>query len=457
MPTIEKRGSGYRITVSAGYDMQGKQIKKRMTWTPLPGMTEKQIQKELERQKVLFEEKVRTGKVGDGNIKFQDFAEQWFTDYAETHLRNLTLKRYRQLTKRVYKELGHMRTDHIQPQHLIKFYNFLGQEDTETDCKRTAKTDIKAILSAQNITYNKLAEMGGIGLRTVKAAVKGESVSDNTANAISKALQIPKSELFKATTTENKKLAAKTIKQYHIFISSVMERAVKWGIITDNPCRRVDPPKVTQKEIECLTDEQAIIFLEKLQEESLENQVIFNILLLTGMRRGELMGLEWSDIDFTNNTITIRRTSQYTPEKGIYTDTTKTEKSKRMIAIPLQLTQLLKDYSLYQMKMQQDIGDKWVYSDRLLTKWNGEPMHPNTPYSVLQKLLVKYDLPKVSLHSLRHTNATIMINNGADIRTVSGRLGHSQTSTTLNIYAHALQTADANAAESISNVLLKKA
>ena len=83
MPTIEKRGSGYRITVSAGYDMQGKQIKKRMTWTPLPGMTEKQIQKELERQKVLFAERVRTGRILDGSTRFSDFADYWMKEYAE--------------------------------------------------------------------------------------------------------------------------------------------------------------------------------------------------------------------------------------------------------------------------------------------------------------------------------------------------------------------------------------
>lgn len=84
-------------------------------------------------------------------------------------------------------------------------------------------------------------------------------------------------------------------------------------------------------------------------------------------------------------------------------------------------------------------------------------MHPNTPYALLHKLLNKYDLPLVSLHSLRHTNASIMIASGTDIRTVSGRLGHSQTSTTLNIYAHLLQDADERAADIVSDVLYKRA
>ena len=91
MPTIQKRGDTYRITVSNGYDAQGKQIRKSTTWKPAPGMTQKQIEKELDRQAVLFEEKVKTGQYVDGNIRFQDFAERWFEDYGKEHLRERTL------------------------------------------------------------------------------------------------------------------------------------------------------------------------------------------------------------------------------------------------------------------------------------------------------------------------------------------------------------------------------
>lgn len=83
MATIKQRGDSYKITVSCGYDLNGKQIRRHLTWTPEPGMTKRQIQKELDRQAVLFEEKCRNGQVLDGNIKFVDFAEKWFTEYAE--------------------------------------------------------------------------------------------------------------------------------------------------------------------------------------------------------------------------------------------------------------------------------------------------------------------------------------------------------------------------------------
>lgn len=101
MATHEKRGDTYKICVSLGYDLTGKQIRKRMTWTPDQGMTPKQETKELERQKVLFEERCRTGQVLESDIKFAEFAEIWFRDYADKQLKSKTVARYKELIKRI--------------------------------------------------------------------------------------------------------------------------------------------------------------------------------------------------------------------------------------------------------------------------------------------------------------------------------------------------------------------
>ena len=391
MPTIQKRGDTYRITVSNGYDAKGKQLRKSMTWQPAPGMTQKQIEKELDRQAVLFENKVKSGQYMEGNIKFQDFAERWFEDYGKEHLRERTYLRYVELSQRTYAAIGHIRLDRLQPHHLLDFYKQLAEPGQN---KRTG---------------------GG--------------------------------------------LASKTIKHYHTFISSVMERAVKWKLIADNPCHRVDAPKADKKQIQYLDDKQALQFMDALEKEPLEYQTIFSILLLTGMRRGELLGLEWPDINLDERVIRIRRTSQYAPGAGIYTDTTKTEQSKRPLSIPAELADLLRRYRVEQGERRLRVGDRWspewAEHPRLFTQWDGKPMHPNAPYQELQKLLQRNGLPKVSLHSLRHTNATLLIRQGTDVRTVSGRLGHSQTSTTLNIYAEFLQSADKAASESIADALLR--
>lgn len=127
MPTIQKRGDTYRITVSNGYDAKGKQIRKSMTWEPAPGMTARQIEKELDRQAVLFEEKVKSGQYMDGNVRFQDFAERWFEDYGKEHLRERTYLRYVELSKRTYDAIGHIRLDRLQSQHLLDFYKQLAE------------------------------------------------------------------------------------------------------------------------------------------------------------------------------------------------------------------------------------------------------------------------------------------------------------------------------------------
>lgn len=388
MATVQKRGTSYRIRVSAGYTTDGKQIMKSMTWSPTPGMTEKQITKELERQKVLFEEKVKTGRCMDGNIKFENFAEQWFRDYAKEHLRYRTYELYQQLSKRTYAALGHIRIDQLQPHHLLNF-------------------------------YAQLAEPG-------------------------------------QNTRTGGKLAPKTIKHYHTFISSIMERAVKWGLVDSNPCRHVDPPKTEPHEVDCMNDEEALQFLECLENEPIENRALFTLLLYTGMRRGEVLGLEWGDIDFNTGVISIFRTSQYTSARGTYTDDTKTEKSKRSIRVTNNMMELLQQYRDAQEEQKAKMGDLWVTSDRVFVNANGSPMSANIPLHRLKSIQKRYGLRDVNLHSLRHTNATLLIRQGVNARTVSGRLGHSQTSTTMNIYAHQLQSADAAAAEALNLVLTKK-
>mgnify|MGYP000152824535 CR=1 FL=1 len=377
MATVQKRGESYRIRASAGYDSTGKQIMKSMTWKPAPGLSEKQIEKELERQKILFDEKVKADKSFDENIRFQEFTEQWFQDYGKDHLRIRTYTEYQKMTKRLYPAIGHIRLNKLRPRHLVEFYSQLAEPGQN---KRTK---------------------GG--------------------------------------------LAPKTIKHYHTMISSIMDRAVKWGIVPENPCRKVDPPKVDRHQIDCLNDKEAAIFVEGLE---------------TGMRRGELLGLEWPDVDFETAVISIRRTSQYGGAKlGTYTDDTKTEQSKRSIRITPSIIDLLKKYKAEQAAHRLRLGDMWnsdwFEHPRLFTNQDGKPMSPSTPLNRLKKLLDRLGLRQVSLHSLRHTSATLLIQQGVNVRTVSSRLGHSQTSTTMNIYAHQLQSADAAAAEALEIAIEK--
>lgn len=149
--TIEKRGDSYRITVSGGYDIHGKQIKERMTWTPEPGMTARQITKELKRQEVLFEDQCKAQQVHGGNIKLAGFMDLWFRDYAEKQLNPRTVEIYRYLRHRTDDALGHIRLDKLQPRHLLAFYSQLARDNIRQDTKYAPTVDFKAILKERNM------------------------------------------------------------------------------------------------------------------------------------------------------------------------------------------------------------------------------------------------------------------------------------------------------------------
>lgn len=454
MATITKRNNSYRIKVSLGYDTNNKQIIKSMTWKPPANMTEKQIQKEVNRQAMLFEEQVKSGQYLNGQIRFKDFCEQWFKDYAEPQLREKTIHRYKGLKERVYQALGNMRLDRIQPQHLLEFYNNLAEPGIKENSSFIITIDLDELLRENNITITDFCKASNVSDTTLRGIRKGATTSLATAQKIADTLGIEMLSIFKATN-EKTGLSAQTIKHYHTFISSVLERAVKWGLILSNPCRRIDPPKAKKKDIVYLSEDETIRMIDLLTKEEMPYRTMFTLLIYCGMRRGELLGLEWKDINFDTNVLSINRTSQYTNEKGIYTDDVKTASSRRSMKLSNEVAELLKEYKVWQDEQRLAIGDKWNDTDRLFTQWNGLPMSLSTPYKWLQDFTKKNNLPKINIHSLRHTNATLLIRQGVNVRTVAGRLGHSVTSTTLNIYSHELQSADAAAADSLSEIFKK--
>ncbi len=171
------------------------------------------------------------------------------------------------------------------------------------------------------------------------------------------------------------------------------------------------------------------------------------------MRRGELCGLEWRDVDFSTGCLHIQRSSLYIPEKGVFEDEPKNETSKRVIKLSGSAVILLKDFKKWQERQRGELGTAWNDTGRLFTTWNGKPINPDTITAWFHDFIQRNDLPDCSIHSLRHTNATLLIASGTPIKTVSKRLGHSNVSTTGNIYTHAIQSADEAAAEALEDIL----
>lgn len=124
MATIRKRGNTYQIRVSCGYDSKGNQVIQTMSWSPEPNMTARQAEKEIQRQAILFEDKCLKGQI-TANVKFENFAEQWFEEYAKLNLRNTSYEKMKQLPPRVYPAIGHLRIDKITGRHIQQFVNDL--------------------------------------------------------------------------------------------------------------------------------------------------------------------------------------------------------------------------------------------------------------------------------------------------------------------------------------------
>ena len=182
-------------------------------------------------------------------------------------------------------------------------------------------------------------------------------------------------------------------------------------------------------------------------------KLFFNLLAYSGMRRGEALGLEYKDINFDTSVLSICRTSNYHQGYGVYTDTPKTKSSYRSLFIQPFIIEMIKLLKNEQKIQAEKCGDLWVNSDRLFITWNGKPLHPSAPYKWLKRFCENECLPFKALHSFRHFVASQAIASGIDIKAVSNMLGHSQTSTTLNIYAHAVQQANENALNSVAKLL----
>ena len=210
------------------------------------------------------------------------------------------------------------------------------------------------------------------------------------------------------------------------------------------------PLKSQRKEIDVLDDEDAKLLKRQLDvEPNMRWKTAIYIVLMTGMRRSELCGLEWKDIDFKNETISIVRSCHEVNGFGLITKDTKTFTSTRTITIPKVLLKILQEYKAWYDYRKSVLGDEWAKTDRLMISDEGTIIYPAIYRKWLHKILKKAGLKSVTLHSLRHTNITMQLTSGVDLRTVSARAGHSRTSTTTDIYSHFIKNSDRHASKII--------
>ena len=391
--SIEKRGDSYRLVCVVGYNLQGRPIKKSKT----VHCGKKEAKIELAK----FVADVQKGMYVEGkSLKFTDFVEIWKRDYGSKELAPSTYKRYLGiLESRIIPFFGHFRVDKIKPTDIMQFYDLLSK-DTQIVRRK-----------------------------------------DNNGKKT------------------GKPLSPKTILEHHRLLRAMLQKAVYWQMIVSNPAERVQAPKTKKPKRKYYDDEQSkalISGLMELTEEQFKYKVAIILTIFTGVRLGELMGLEWDDINFREGIVSINRSSQYLADKGVFTKVPKTESSIRDVAIPDFVVSLLEEYKCWYDNQKALFGELWYDSNRLFVQADGKPMHPSTISKWFEKFVAQIGLPVINFHGLRHTNATLLIAQNIDVSVVAARLGHAQITTTLNFYVHPIISHNKTAGFALENLLLSK-
>lgn len=246
-------------------------------------------------------------------------------------------------------------------------------------------------------------------------------------------------------------LSSRTVGHAHKVLRSVLQYAVKNRRLARNVASIHSPPMVQEDEIEILSADQITEVLTKLDGHAL--YPIVALALATGMRRGELLGLQWGDIDFDAATLRVERSLEET-NAGLRLKSPKTKSGRRNITLPAEAVAMLRAYKIEQMQLKLAIGASKIEADTLVfVDVHGKPLKPHTVSRAWRRVVAAKKLPRVTFHALRHTHASVLIRKGVDILTISRRLGHYKPSVTLDIYGHVIGGADKAAADAIGGVL----
>lgn len=385
MASIQKRGeNSYLLVVEAGYDANGKRIKRTKTIRVEDKLTPKKLNEYLEMELAKFKMEVEAGEyIAPEKMTFAAFVEEWREKHARRELSPKTLENYNiQIKKRLIPTFGHMRLDQIKPLHVVTFLESLQREGERADGKEGA-------LSSGMVEY------------------------------------------------------------IHRVLKNIFNRAVEWKIIKTSPMAAIKKPKVEQGEMSVYDEEEVHRLFQALEEANPMWRVMISLALTTGLRKGELLGLEWKNIDLNTGTIDVRQSLTYVKGTGFIVKEPKTKNSIRKVAVPPSLIPDLEAFKKQSAIERDRCGELWEGGERffLFSSWNGKPLHPSSVKTWWRRFTNRHGLRYIRFHDLRHTSATLLINKGVHAKIISERLGHANILTTMNIYGHALRSADQEAAK----------
>lgn len=393
MANYRQRGeNSWELTISLGRGANGKYIRRTKTIVIEDERilrNDKRKGQYLEQEWLRFKEEVEAGNyIAPAKLAFSQFVELWKEKYAVTQLERKTLYTY----------MVNLKT------HILPAFGNL---------------QLDQIKPLHIVDF--LDSLGNEGSR-----------KDNKAGALSSG----------------------TIQMNHRVLKNIFSRAVEWRIIKVNPAAEVRKPKVVHKEIIPYDENEIRVMLQALQKEPHHWRMMIKLALTTGMRRGELLGLEWKHIDWKAGVIDVQQSVSISLKGEPIIKVPKTKNSKRKISLPSSVLEELKQYYTYRVKERNNIGDLWQGGEHffLFSHADGRAFHHERPYQWFRQFIKKNGFRYQRLHDIRHVSATHLINQGVHAKVISERLGHGSITTTMNIYGHALRTADQSAADKFENL-----
>ena len=458
MPSIKKihtkSGLSFKITVSCGYDERYRKRCHYKTWKAPETWSEQRAEREAQKVAFEFENSIKLGFQPDNNKTFAEYAEYVIDLKEHTGTKHSTIELYKHLCERIIPAIGHIKLTDLRPQHLNRLYIDLLQNCTKHVLdKAHSKVDLGALLTERQISRAELAKLSRLNAVTITAACRGQVIRKSSADAIAAALDIPPKKLFEYILNTDH-LAVKTVLQHHHFISTVLSQAEKEMIVTYNAAARATLPRAQRKKINYFQPDEIFRILQALESEPLKWRTITHLLIVTGARRGEIMGLKWENVHLDERYLYIEVNLRYSKARGIYEETPKTGET-RFIPIPDETVALLREYRAEQEHLHELNGDRWQDTGFLFTRDDGQVMHPDSITAWLSKFSKRHDLPHVNPHAFRHTVASVLIANHTDVVTVARQLGHSSPATTEMYYAHLIEQSRVQAGECIADVMLR--
>ena len=375
----------YRFTVCLARDITGKQVRQSITWTPPEGMAPTKARKAAERAADAWEQEVKT--------------------------------EYEKQQQAIAEGRAYMLPPEKRHDDFVSFVN-----DTWLTLQvKNGNSKPATIAFYQN------------NAKLIVDYFKGAVLQSITAIDIQKYLVYLRTE-YKSKF--DKPLAPKTTHHIYATLHLIFGYAENQGMISTNPMKRVEAPKKPRKPVDALTEEQAKVFFDLLPSLPLDFRCILLLFATTGIRRSECVGLKWKDIDETACTLKIERGGAYTPESGVVISTPKTVNSIRTIPLTPGALQLLQTYKRDVQRKNPDtiLEEAFIFpsADDLFS-----PRDPNAITRRVKRFMKNNSFPDLSPHDLRHSCATLLLSQGADIKSVQEILGHADASTTLNFYVKA--------------------